>query len=111
MAERLDGKFKGTIVKCKNNQLVPPDQYMIFLAKDNAFPATLRFYRDECERVGASPEQVKAADVMIERVEKWRAKYPDLCKTPDVLPGEIQFDDSGDRVENVPGVGPVAFKE
>ena len=41
--ERLDGKFHGTIVKNKNGQEVPPDEFAVFLAKDNAFPATLRF--------------------------------------------------------------------
>lgn len=52
MLEKLDAKFYGSIFKAKNGDIVPEDEYMVFLAKDNAFPATLLFYRDECVKAG-----------------------------------------------------------
>lgn len=89
MSKKLDAKFHGVIVKNKDQTIVPQDQWVVFLAKDNAFPATLRFYRSECERQGANPEQLRAVDDMIERLEAWRDFNSHLCKTPDVHPGEI----------------------
>lgn len=87
---KLDGKFHGVIVKNKDQSIVPQDQWMVFLAKDNAFPATLAFYREECLRQGASREQVRAVEDLCERVGQWRREHPELCKTPDVNPGELQ---------------------
>ena len=87
---KLDGKFHGVVVKNKNQTIVPQDQWMVFLAKDNAVPAMLKFYEAECARLGAEPEQLQAVREMRERVMAWRAENPQLCKTPDVQPGEIQ---------------------
>ena len=87
---KLDGKFHGVVVKNKDGSVVPQDQWMVFLAKDNAVPATLDFYREECERVGAKTEQLKAIDDMIDRVRVWRRQNPLLCKVPDVDVGEIK---------------------
>jgi hypothetical protein len=89
MSTKLDGKFHGVIVKNKDQSVVPQDQWVVFLAKDNAFPATLKFYREECERQGALPGQLSAVDDMIDRVTTWRRENPSLCKTPDVRSGEI----------------------
>lgn len=87
---KLDGKFHGTIIKNKDGSVVPEDRWVCFLAKDNAFPATLMFYREECERIGAEPEQLSAVDDLIERVLVWRSRHQELCKVPDVQPGEIK---------------------
>jgi ABC-type thiamine transport system substrate-binding protein len=87
---KLDGKFHGVVIKNKNQQIVPQDQWVVFLAKDNAFPATLEFYQKECERLGASLEQIQAVQNMRDRVAAWRAANPQLLKVPDVEVGEIQ---------------------
>jgi hypothetical protein len=34
---KLDAKFYGNIFKAKDNSQVPDDEYVVFLAKDNAF--------------------------------------------------------------------------
>ena len=100
MVERLDGKFQGTITKNKNGEVVPPDEFMVFLAKDNAFPATLRFYRDECERKGAGLAQLQAVDEAIARLHQWRQANPHRLKTPDVEAGEIDVGTVSDSAGN-----------
>lgn len=87
---KLDAKFHGVIVKNKDGSIVPQDQWVVFLAKDDAFPATLRFYRSECEKLGACSAQLDAVDDMIDRLDTWRAENNNLCKTPDVHPGELK---------------------
>ncbi len=79
----LDAKFYGTVLKVKNDEPVHADEFVVFLAKDNAFPATLQFYRDECIRLGADPEQVQAVNRMMDRLEAWRKANPDRLKVPD----------------------------
>lgn len=86
---KLDAKFDGVIIKAKDGSIVPPDQYVVFLAKDDAFPATLKFYEQECERLGAKSEQVVAVHAMRGRLQKWRHEHPELCKVPDVDAGEL----------------------
>lgn len=86
---KLDGKFHGVIVKNKDQSIVPQDQWVVFLAKDNAFPATLNFYLEECRRQGAGEDQLKAVAEMIQRLLVWRLQNKDLCKTPNVQAGEI----------------------
>jgi hypothetical protein len=84
----LDGKFTGVIQRRRDGVLVPDDRWVGFMAYDNAFPATLRFYREECARIGADQEQLQAVDRLIGRVDAWRAAHPELIKIPDALPGE-----------------------
>ena len=80
---KLDAKFYGEIRKVKDDSLVPDDEYIVFLAKDNALPATLHFYRENCVSIGADDEQIKAVSRMIKRLEEWRAANPDRLKVPD----------------------------
>lgn len=86
---KLDGKFRGTVIKTKNHQVVSQDQWMVFLAKDNAVPAMLAFYEAECLRQGAEPAQIEAVARLRRRVDAWRVENPQLCKVADVEPGEI----------------------
>lgn len=80
---KLDAKFYGTILKVKNDAVVPDDEYVVFLAKDTAFAETLPHYRDACVRLGADPEQIAAVDRMIGRLMDWRAANPERLKVPD----------------------------
>lgn len=86
---KLDRKFDGVIFKVKDGSIVPPDQYIVFLAKDDAFLPTLRFYRAQCQQCGADDNQLQAVDEAIRRVEAWREANPALCKTPDVAAKEL----------------------
>lgn len=80
---KLDAKFYGEIRKAKDNSVVSDDEWMAFLAKDSAFPETLRFYRRKCLELGADNEHIRAVDRTIERLDAWRAANPDRCKVPD----------------------------
>lgn len=80
---KLDAKFSGVIFKVKDGTIVPDDQYMVFLTKDRAFLPTLKFYRAECERIGADEEHLAAVDRTIERAVIWRLHNAEKMKVPD----------------------------
>lgn len=82
---KLDAKFYSNvgIFKAKDKSRVPDDEWVVFLAKDNAFAAVLPLYREECVRRGCDEEQIRAADALIERVTAWRAAHPERLKNPD----------------------------
>ena len=81
--DKLDAKFSGVIFKVKDGSIVTDDQYMVFLAKDDAFPDTLNFYRAKCIGLGADQEHIAAVDRPIQRLKVWRAANILACKVPD----------------------------
>ena len=80
---KLDAKFEGEIRKVKDGSLVPEDQYVVFLAKDNCFADVLPIYLAKCIKAGCDDEHVDAVLRMIRRVCDWRTKNPELLKYPD----------------------------
>jgi hypothetical protein len=80
---KLDAKFYGELRKVKDDSIVPDDEYVVFLAKDNAFAALLPFYYAKCIELGCDAEQVDAVERMIDRLQEWRAANPDRLKNPD----------------------------
>ena len=80
---KMDKKFYGEIRKVKDDSIVPDDEYIVFLVKDNAFAIVLPMYRAQCGLLGADDDQLRMVDEMIERVYQWRLAHPDRCKTPD----------------------------
>jgi len=80
---KLDAKFYGEIRKVKNDEVVPDSEYVVFLAKDNAFAEMLPDYRRICEERGCDEEQLASIDRMIDRVVAWRKAHPFRCKNPD----------------------------
>ena len=80
---KLDSKFYGTVIKAKDNSIVDGSEYVVFLAKDNAFAAVLPIYLEKCIHMDADQEQIDAVIGLIDRVDAWRAANPDKCKTPD----------------------------
>lgn len=81
--KKLDAKFSGVIFKVKDGSIVPDDEYMVFLGKDNAFPATLQYYRAKCVEIGADQEHIDAVDRTIQRLGMWRAGNQHRLKVPD----------------------------
>lgn len=88
---KLDAKFYGEIRKVKDDSVVPEDEFVVFLAKDNAFAETLPFYRDTCVRLGADAEHIASVDKMIVRLAKWRADHTDRLKVPDAKGEKLAY--------------------
>jgi hypothetical protein len=91
MAQKLDAKFYGEIRKVKDDSIVPDDEYVVFLAKDNAFARAIEDYYWHCKAAEADKEQLEAVERMISRVKRWRAMNPNRCKVPDAA-GEKLLD-------------------
>jgi len=87
---KIDGKHLvvGEVMKVKDGSIIDPDEIVIFRVHDNAFYTMVRRYPEACRGVGADPRQIEAAELMVERIERWRAKNPSRCKNPDIAPGE-----------------------
>jgi len=86
---RLDGKVYGELYRNKDGKRIPDDEFIAFRPQDNALPATLEFYYQECKRLGADEPQLEAIVELADRVLRWRKANPNRCKVPDVDPGEI----------------------
>ncbi len=119
MLPKLDAKFYGTVMKAKNGQVVPDDEWCVFLAKDDAFASILPTYRNLLIDMGADQVQVQAVNGMIDRVMAWRAANPDRCKIPDAagekmldvhagVAGEAVLGD-GDKIKSVGGPPPSGY--
>lgn len=80
---KLDKKFYGNIRKVKDDTTVPIEQWVVFLAKDNAFADIVKQYPKKCEELGCDKEQIEAAYKLVEDIEEWRSNHPELCKIPD----------------------------
>lgn len=80
---KLDKKFQGDLRKVKDGSPVPADEYIVFLAKDDAVPAMLHAYYAECVRLRADAEQLAMVEALQQDVDRWRAAHADRCKVPD----------------------------
>jgi hypothetical protein len=86
IGEPIDRKFTIMARSIESGNIYTDFDGVLFLAKDNAFPATLRFYREECVRQGCAPEQLRGIDLLIERVDRYRASNPEKLKIADIDP-------------------------
>lgn len=84
--EPLDTKVYGILLKRKDNQVIPPDEFIVFRPADNALVDTLVFYLGKCQELGAAPEHLEAVHGLLRRVREWRGKHPERCKVPDTDP-------------------------
>lgn len=84
----IDRKFKivatQAITKAKHTE----KDSVLFLAKDKALPATLGFYKEECQRLGAAPDQILGIEKLMERVNDFQVKYSKKVKVADIAPGK-----------------------
>ena len=80
---KLDAKFYGEIRKAKDGSIVPDDEYMVFLIKDNAFWEALLYYRHICMINNCDQDQIDAVDRVTARGAIWREANPTRCKWPD----------------------------
>lgn len=70
----IDSKFAIHAKHVTHRYLATEDNAMIFLARDAALPATLRAYREECERLGSDEAQLKSIDALMVRVDEFQAE-------------------------------------
>ncbi len=70
---------------------MPDDEYVVFLAKDNAFAAIMPDYLAKCIELGCDEEQVQAVTRLMDRMLAWRNTNPEKCKVPDAA-GERMLD-------------------
>lgn len=97
---KLDAKFYGEIHKAKNDQPVPEDQYVVFLAKDSIFAeVALPVYLAECIRRGCDMVQVEAVSALLSRVHIWRTEHPEECHDPDAAGEKMLVNMGIDRNE------------
>jgi hypothetical protein len=80
---KLDAKFYGEIFKVKDDTRVADDEFMVFLAKDNAFALTLPIYLHICIALGCDQEHVDSVRRTMARLVRWRADNPKRLKNPD----------------------------
>jgi hypothetical protein len=83
MTHKLDAKFSGVIFKIKDGSIIPDDEYVVFLASDSAFAATLPTYIEKCRELGADKEQIAAVERLMARLDMWRANNQHRLKVPD----------------------------
>jgi len=63
--ENVERKFQLLAVCREHGHTYTEIDSILFLAKDKALPATLRFYRDECVKLEADANQVIGVDLLI----------------------------------------------
>lgn len=80
----IDRKFKIQATATRSGKHYTEENAVLFLAKDRAFALTLPDYVRHCKEVGAAPEQVRAAELLTERVLAFQAANE--TKVPDVDP-------------------------
>lgn len=88
---KLDAKFTGKIIKVKDGSVVPDDEYIVFLAKDDAFADILQNYWNRCVELECDKEQLDAVERLINRVGAWRAANIERCHKPGAV-GEKLLD-------------------
>lgn len=84
IGEAIDRKFIIRATCVEHDHDYDDNHAVLMLAKDKAVPATLRFYRQECERLGAAAPQLRGIDLLIERVDRYQAANPGVLKVADV---------------------------
>jgi hypothetical protein len=84
MNEPIDRKYTFCATSCEHSREHSHMDAMVFLARDQALPRTLVYYREECMNLGAQPEQLKAIDLLIERVLHYQHEHASQVKVADV---------------------------
>jgi hypothetical protein len=78
----IDKKFKFLALNpCTGNYYTQKDAF-VMCAKDQAVPATLKTYINECVRLNADENQIKSAQLLLKRVLEFQNIFP--TKIPDV---------------------------
>jgi hypothetical protein len=82
----IDRKFNINAISRNSGKAYSHQNAVLFLAKDKAFALTLPTYLEKCREVGAGPDQIRAVELLIERVNLYQSACPGEVKVPDVDP-------------------------
>lgn len=85
--EDLDRKFEFVAMHTTKGKAFTHREGVVFLAQDNCFLPTLKFYKEECKRQGVGEVQIKGIDLLIGRIGQWREMHLDKLKRPDIDEG------------------------
>ena len=88
MKETIDRKFHFLAINPFNNHVYTEENAMVFAAKDKALPATLDFYRMECERLGANEEHILSVTLLLARVLEYQRTIE--SRVPDTVGDEAK---------------------
>ena len=90
----LDRKFKVTAINRATGRVRTDAEVIVFVASDDALPATLAFYHEECRRKGSDEGHLKSVELLEDRLAIWRHEHKGLCHVPDMSEAErpIQID-------------------
>ena len=86
--EHIDRKFRIEAICVAHRHRYTEEDSVLFKAADAAFNrAVMDAYKREAIKLGANPRQILGIDLLIERIEKYKALNPDKVKVPDVDEG------------------------
>lgn len=89
IGEPVERKYTIRAVSMEHGTLRTELDGVLFLAKDKALPATLRYYRTMCSASRADERQLLGIDLLIERVERFQAANPEIVKVAGVEPSRV----------------------
>lgn len=78
----IDKKFKFLALNPYTGNFYTQKDAFVMCAKDQAVPAALETYIDECFKLNADENQIKSAQLLLKRVLEFQNKFP--TKIPDV---------------------------
>jgi len=85
--EVIDRKFHITATHLTKGTTFTSRDGVFFKAGDKGMVKMLMAYRVICEDLGAEENQLRGIDLLIERVIRYQAEYPEKCKVADIDPG------------------------
>ncbi len=86
MSKSIDRKFKINATSISSGKSYDETTAVLFLARDKGFLKTLPHYLAACIEVGADEHQIRAVELMTERVAAYQRDHPGEAKVPDVDP-------------------------
>ncbi len=87
---KLDGKFHGLIRRDDTLDLVPPTEYVVFMAYDDMLPLMLEDYYRRCLEISCEKEHLAKIRELQQRVKVWRRNNVNRCKKPGSKPKQAE---------------------
>jgi hypothetical protein len=85
-ATAIDRKFSIRANSLASGNSYTEEEAVLFLARDRAFALTLPTYLENTKKIGAGPDQIRAVELLMNRVFRYQIENPDKVKVPDVDP-------------------------